>query len=104
MILFSNDGQKLRIANSSIHGKGLFATSLIPEGTVLGKIRGIRTFRDDAYVLWISETMGVRMLCKYKYINHSDEPNVILYDSLEVCALRDIKPGEEITHDYSCGE
>lgn len=104
MIFISGHGQRLRIGNSTIHGKGLFALDRIQEGTILGKVRGIRTFRDGAYVLWISETMGVRMLCKYKYINHSDEPNIILYDNLEVCALRDILPGEEITHDYSCGE
>ncbi|MEJ2360036.1 MAG: SET domain-containing protein [Gammaproteobacteria bacterium] len=99
-----SDKQRLRIGNSPIHGKGLFATSMIEAGTILGKIRGIRTIKDDAYVLWISDSIGVRMLCKYKYINHSDTPNVILYDTLEVCALRDIYAGEEITHDYSCSE
>lgn len=100
MLLITDDKQRLRIANSPIHGKGLFATSAIEQGTILGKIRGIRTVRDDSYVLWLSDSIGVRMLCKYKYINHSDNPNVVLYDTLEVCALRDIQAGEEITHDY----
>jgi SET domain-containing protein len=104
MILLTDDKLRLRVSDSPIHGKGLFAASMIEEGTILGKIRGIRTVRDDAYVLWISESIGVRMLCKYKYINHSDTPNVVLYDTLEVCALRDIQAGEEITHDYACSE
>lgn len=104
MILFSDEGQRLQIANSPLHGKGLFAAGMIPEGTILGTIRGIRIFRDDTYALWLTETMAVRILCKYKYINHSDDPNVILYDTLEVCALRDIQAGEEITHDYGSGE
>lgn len=104
MILMTDDKRRLRVANSAIHGKGLFTTCMIEQGTILGKIRGIRTVREGAYVLWLTESSGVRMLCKYKYINHSDTPNVVLYDTLEVCALRDIQAGEEITHDYSCAE
>jgi len=38
-----------------------------------------------------------------RFINHSDEPNAAYYDTLEVCALTDIAPGEEITHDYLSG-
>lgn len=104
MILLTNDKVRLQVGNSLIHGKGLFARGLIKQGAILGKIKGIHTVHDDAYVLWLSEFMGVRMLCKYKYINHSDAPNVVLYDTLEVCALRDIYAGEEITHDYGCAE
>lgn len=104
MILHTDDNVRLHVSNSLIHGKGLFAHGLIEEGTILGRIMGIRTIRDGSYVLWLDEFTGVRMLCKYKYINHSDAPNVILYDTLEVCALRDIYPGEEITYDYGTGE
>jgi len=104
MILLTQDKIRLHVGNSQIHGKGLFARGLIKQGTTLGKIKGIHTVHDDAYVLWLNEFTGVRMLCKYKYINHSDAPNVILYDTLEVCALRDIYPGEEITHDYGCAD
>ena len=104
MILFASNKIRLQVANSLIHGKGLFTKSFIKKDTVLGKIRGIRTIIDGTYVLWLDEFVGVRMLCKYKYINHSDAPNVILYDTLEVCALRDIYPGEEITHDYGCAD
>jgi SET domain-containing protein len=104
MILLTDDKIRLHIGASPIHGKGLFARGLIKAGTILGKVTGINTTRDDAYVLWLDEFSGVRMLCKYKYINHSDAPNVVLYDTLEVCALRDIYPGEEITHDYGCAE
>lgn len=104
MILMTEDNVRLHVGNSPIHGKGLFAHGLIEEGTILGKIMGIHTTRDDAYVLWLDDFTGIRMLCKYKYINHSEAPNVILYDTLEVCALRDIYPGEEITHDYGSGD
>lgn len=104
MILMTNDNVRLQVGNSPIHGKGLFARGEIEEGTILGTIQGIHTVNDGSYVLWLDEFTGVRMLCKYKYINHSDDPNVVLYDTLEVCALRDIYPGEEITFDYGSGE
>ena len=104
MILMTNDNVRLQVGNSPIHGKGLFARGEIEEGTILGTIKGIKTVNDGSYVLWLDEFTGVRMLCKYKYINHSEDPNVILYDTLEVCALRDIYPGEEITFDYGGAE
>lgn len=104
MIMLTRDKVRLHVANSLIHGKGLFTKSFIKQDTLLGKIRGIHTVTDDSYVLWLNEFTGVRMLCKFKYINHSDAPNVVLYDTLEVCALRDIYPGEEITHDYGSAE
>jgi SET domain-containing protein len=43
---------------------------------------------------------GYHLQCKLRHINHSDSPNAVYYDSLEVCALRDIQAGEEITHHY----
>ena len=35
-----------------------------------------------------------------RYINHHPDPNAVYYDDLTVYALRDIAPGEEITHNY----
>ena len=104
MLFFTPNNAKLSISKSTIHGKGLFAKDFIPEGDILGTILGIRTNEDGAYTLWVTEDHPLRMLCKFKYINHSDDPNVVLYDTLEVCALRDIYPGDEITHDYESGD
>jgi len=104
MLFFTPNKAKLTITKSTIHGKGLFAKDFIPEGDILGTIMGIRTTENGAYTLWVSEDHPLRMLCKFKYINHSDDPNVVLYDTLEVCALRDIYSGDEITHDYESGD
>jgi len=41
--------------------------------------------------------------CDLRFINHSDEPNAAYFDTLEVGALTDIAPGEEITDDYLSG-
>ena len=40
------------------------------------------------------------VVCNLKYINHSEKPNVVFYDDLTLVAIRDIKPGEELTHKY----
>ena len=48
----------------------------------------------------MEEDKGFRVECDFRFINHSGKPNAVYYDTLEVCALRDIKKGEEITHDY----
>ena len=92
------------VADSDIHGKGLFAARRIPAGTTIGQLRVRPTETDGSYVLWLSETEGVEVICDLKYINHCERPNACYYDDLSVVALRDIEAGEEITHDYCCGD
>jgi len=104
MLIFTSNHARLKVTLSPIHGKGLFSQDFIPEGDLLGSIQGIRTSGNGSYVLWVDEYQPIRILCKFKYINHSDEPNVVLYDTLEICAIRDIHPGDEITHDYESGD
>lgn len=89
------------VAASPIHGKGLFAGDDIESGTVIGWLEGKPSRRDGPYVLWLSETEGIEVQCRLKYINHADDPNACYYDDLSVVALRDIRRGEEITHDYN---
>lgn len=85
---------------SSIHGRGLFARGWIRKGTIFGRVKGRRTRQDGPYVLWLDELKGVNIVNSMKYINHSSRPNAALYDDLTVVALRHIKVGEEITHNY----
>ena len=92
------------VADSDIHGKGLFAAHRIPAGATIGQLRVRPAEVDGSYVLWLSETEGVEVICDLKYINHSERPNACYYDDLSVVALRDIEAGEEITHDYCCGD
>ena len=89
------------IKKSSIHGRGLFATQRIRKGAVIGQIEGSITRRNGAHVLWLSHELGVRVTNKFRYVNHSDEPNAAYFDDATLVALRTIRPGEEITHDYS---
>ncbi|MDA3900397.1 MAG: SET domain-containing protein [Spirochaetes bacterium] len=89
----------LRVASSDIHGKGLFSTVKIEEGTVIGVCETTPSQGRTNYTLHIDDE-AVEILCCLKYINHNSDPNVAYYDDLSVVALRDIEPGEELTHDY----
>ena len=90
----------VEVKPSSIHGRGLFAKSWIRKGTIFGRVKGQRPRRDGPYVLWLDELKGVNIANRMKFINHSSRPNAVLYDDLTVVALRHIKAGEEITHNY----
>jgi len=92
------------VAASGIHGKGLFAGRFFRKGTIIGWLKGETCARDGTYVLWIDADLGIEVTCSFRYINHADDPNACYYDDLSVVALRDIRPGEEITHDYSCND
>lgn len=88
------------VKQSGIHGKGLFAARTIKRGELIGNIEYNPVYEDGPYVLWIDENTGVQVNCDLKYINHHAKPNACYFDDLEVVALRDIKEGEEITHNY----
>ncbi len=89
------------VAESPIHGKGVFASRQINEGEILGLLNTSPSSRNGSHVLWITENQKVRVHCNLRFVNHSESPNAVYYDTLEVVALRDINKGEEITHDYS---
>jgi hypothetical protein len=88
------------VDDSLIHGKGLFAQTGIPKGTIRGTLKGKSCKKDGCYVLWLSETEGFEVSCHLKYINHAIKANACYYDDLTVVALCGIKQGEEITHNY----
>lgn len=90
-----------QVAKSPIHGKGVFAMRQISEGEIIGNLRTTPASRNGSHVLWVTEDHKVRVHCSLRYVNHSESPNAVYYDTLEVVALRDIEKGEEITHDYS---
>ncbi|MGM0564959.1 MAG: SET domain-containing protein [Pseudomonadota bacterium] len=90
----------LQVKTSPVHGKGLYAGEDIAKGTILGRVSGRWTQQDSMYTLWIDEDQGFRVQCDFKYINHSGKPNVAYYDDLTVVALRKIRAGDELFHDY----
>ena len=89
----------VEVKDSNIHGKGLFSTKKIRKNTILGKYKVTKTKKPNAYSLWAGNNM-LDVTCNFKYINHSNKPNVVYYDDLTIVALKNIKPGEELTHKY----
>ena len=96
--------KKIYVKKSPIHGNGLFAKEKIKAGEIIGVVKGKPTDTDGPHVLWVDGIKGFEVSCQLRFINHSDNPNAVYYNTLEVCALRDIGAGEEITHDYQSAD
>lgn len=78
---------KYKVGKSKIEGDGLFANKALKENELIG----LAHLNDEP-----TEIVG-------KYHNHSDNPNaysVKVKNKRFIYALRDLKPGEEITVDY----
>jgi SET domain-containing protein len=105
----------LAIKKSSINGKGCFATLQFPRRKKIAEYTGERITNAEANrranrrrlrICAINSRWsldGSRGGNGTHYINHSCQPNSymkILYGHIQFYALRDIRPGEEITIDY----
>lgn len=97
---------KVVLESSDSHGKGVFACAAIVQGECIMTFAGALLSRDqvdfDDYHLQVGEDLYLgpsRGLDDY--VNHSCEPNSGFRNGLDLVALRDILPSEEITWDYS---
>lgn len=91
------------VAESAIHGKGLFARRKIEEGTFLGEYDGPETDENGMHVLWAEtedgDWIGRDGQNLLRYINHSEEP-CAEFEGFELFAIRTISPDQEITIHY----
>lgn len=87
------------VADSSIHGKGLFAAQRLKADICIGKLQGMITHKEGIYVLWLEDDLGIEITNEFRFINHSATPNCELTDK-DVRTLRVINEDEELTHDY----
>lgn len=102
-------------------GRGVIATKNVKKGTILERSpvvvgpakdfvakHGKMTVIDHYLLTWEEKGEGKEFAMGLGYLmlyNHSDNPNAefkFLYKKreIEMIALRDIKKGEEVTHDY----
>ena len=108
---------KTEIRESGIHGRGLFATADIPKDEIVavkgGHIVDGKTLRgkitpalgpveiqigDDLFIAPVSdEERELSML----YLNHSCDPNLGVRGEIIFVAMRHIRAGEELTHDWA---
>jgi SET domain-containing protein len=98
--------ESVLVADSPIHGRGCFARRPILMGEWIGAYEGDHTMDDDTYVLWVDdgddeteEWRGVDGKNDLRYMNHSSRANTE-FVGVDLFALRDIDPGEELTFHY----
>lgn len=112
------DPQKfaVTVAPSRIDGQGAFAAEAIPARRKIGEVRGesisVREARRRArglariMIVEVSERRAIdasQSTDPLRYTNHSCAPNAVLrirQGRVEIYALRDIAPGEELCVDY----
>ena len=108
---------KTEVRESKIHGCGLFAKADIARGEIVvikgGHIVDRETLRreimprlgpveiqidDDLFIAPVNaDERDLSML----YSNHSCDPNIGLRGEITFVAMRDIRAGEELTHDWA---
>jgi uncharacterized protein len=105
--------QKFEVRKSTIHGRGVFATSPIAAQEIVHRMSGEiisvpqcvyrvlsgRMRIDDP--LQISNTDYIALDAASVSFNHSCEPNALMRGMNELISRRCINAGEEITFDYS---
>lgn len=107
------------LRNSKIEGKGLFASKLIPKGTIFWILKSqdrVRRYSLDEYRQFSSRYRNIIDRFSYpesdgtlvlslendKHWNHSCDANVLDVPTTDMCiVVRDIQQGEEITYDYA---
>jgi len=116
--------QAIILKESSIQGKGLFATEDIQAGEITWRqdpnqpryhLDTIRSWPKEkqekffrlAYQVgeeWYHGPVDGSDFDPADFMNHSCDPNTWFIDDATMVARRDIKKGEEITYDYSTSE
>jgi SET domain-containing protein len=107
---------KAAVKESSIQGRGLFATEPIEKGEIVcikgGSIFNRATLQEVTRTLGpaeiqIAEDFVIGPLSEQEregsmiFSNHSCEPNIGVQGQIIFVALRDIQAGEELTHDWA---
>lgn len=111
-----------RLAQSPIHGFGVFAAAAIAKGAPVWRFAPGLDMQFEASVVetlpahvrtffshygYLDRNVGRIILCfdDARFVNHSDMPNVATDYALDAygvdVALRDIAAGEELTMDYA---
>ncbi|MDX1459430.1 MAG: SET domain-containing protein-lysine N-methyltransferase [Xanthomonadales bacterium] len=91
------------VAESSIHGLGLFAERAFSKGDWIGHYEGKPTDENGEHVLWVMQNdgnwVGWDGTNEMRYLNHARPANCEM-DGQDCYAARDIRRNEELTIDY----
>jgi hypothetical protein len=107
---------KTEVRDSRIHGKGLFAREAIAAGEIVA-VKGGHIFTEAQWCvraaelgpaeiqisedLFIAPAQPDQRPGAMLYTNHSCDPNIAIQGQIVFVAMRDIAPGEELTHDWA---
>ncbi len=114
-------GPRIVVRRSGIHGRGMFAHRLIREdetvceykGEIIDEAEAARRYPEDmdglnhTFVFGVEHDYNIDGGAKgngARWINHSCDPNCDTYEKskrMYVRAIRDIRPGEELSYDYN---
>ena len=116
MIALSYRSLKTQVRESRIHGRGLFATTDIAKNEIVavkgGHIISREELReitprlgpveiqidDDLFIAPVTEDEREGSML---YSNHSCDANIGMRGEITFVAMRDIRAGEELTHDWA---
>ncbi len=105
-MVMPNREKRIEVRQSPIHGKGLYALRRFRLGARIGIFEGIETDSDGEHVLWLTDEDGLETGLEgrneLRFLNHACLPNAEL-DGVDLHAVRNIQPGQEITIDYGEG-
>jgi len=116
LIPLSFRSPKTEVRQSPIQGKGLFAREPIAAGEIVavkgGHVLTAEQWREvekdlSAAEIQIAEDLYIAPVSQGErdgsmlYTNHSCEPNICIEGQIVFVAMRDIEPGEELTHDWA---
>lgn len=103
--------KKVYVSESAIAGKGIFAGEDIKKGQKIfylsckvmnRKLKSAKESQRFANWVGMSEKKWLNTNpTKFRYLNHSCEPNAAIVGTKTLIALKDIKENEEILFDYS---
>ncbi len=117
MIALSYRSPKTEVHDSKIHGRGLFATVNIAKNEVVAvkgghiisreqlrekvtpRLGSVEIQIDDD--LFIAPVMEEEREGSMLYTNHSCDPNLGMRGEITFVAIRDIRAGEELNHDWA---
>jgi SET domain-containing protein len=117
MVPLSYLSPKTEVRESKIHGRGLFATAHIAKDESVavkgGHIVDRKTLRAKIspvlgpVEIQIGDDLFIAPMTKKErklsmlYLNHSCDPNLGARGEITFVAMRDIRAGEELTHDWA---
>ena len=105
-----------RVASSGVHGRGVYAKQFIPAGTRIIEYTGRRVAWEETdddekdahtFIFGLEDGEVINAALggnDARWINHSCDPNCEAIEEegrVFIQAMRDIKPGEELSYDYA---